>query len=530
MIYGPDSDAQIVFQAAEQLQRHGIVAPYGTVKPLAPLLIAAFTSMTGISVEQAYMVVTSLMWIGGVVAVYGIMRQFGTSVALARVAATLFAIAPSRVLAVLDIPDESRLYAGTLVVVLVWLWISRVPIGLVRTAIFIPVALAFSLTAPWPIGWLDLLAATELVVVLNLPRLKWISKGLSRRVLVILCFSLTATPSLWRLFVYPAFIHTPQSLPSSVMTWIAETSPMARVYGPPTLETQTIENWSPIDRVIKEQGNENLSVRWLRALGTEYFVSRDRVKFHSRLECVYEESEWCVYTISGSNPAHAVLASRYGRPHLLPLRGVLDVDGLLAYEAWALRAEAAGFFRLQDGRIGILTDLGPDDVILVRLPFRMGWKARINTGDDPSHKGLTKDVNIQPDPMGFMVLDPSVVGPLRITLEYRPSIAERMGYYEIEFTPFLEGPFPRIYPGGIGHAETFALSPFQPGALISIFGEHFLPGDTRVFFDSTEADVLYAAPHQINTRLPLEFGNGEVAVTVETGDRASYPHTIEVTN
>lgn len=528
MIYGPDSDVQIVFQAAEQLRQYGVVAPYTVVPPLIPLLIVLGTSLTRVSIEQVYVAITLLAWAGGSAAVYGTLRRFNTRVSLAAIAAALFAVVPSRLLSIFDVPDGSRLFFGTLVTVLVWLWSDRSAIGLMRSVMLGATTLALVLTVPWPLDGLDVLVVAELAFVLNFPRIWRVVRGLPQGALVGLWLSFSVLLGGWGLSAYLGSIRVPQPMPPSMMVWINQHSPRARVYGLPSLEILTMTSWTLIDRVIQSSGNENLSVRWLKALGFEYLVSRNRSKFHSRLECVYEEGEWCVYVISGSNPAFAVIVSRYGREHLEPLRGPLDIDGLLAYEAWASRAEAARLSRFEDGHIEVNSDLGPEDVILVRLPIRMGWRASVGPRD-ASNQGLSKnDVKIEADPMGFMVLDSPRAGLLQITLEYHPVLAERLGYRVVMTRPFLEGPFPRIYPGGIGDARTFALSPFRPGAIVSIFGEHFRPEKTRVFFGSMEADVLYTNSQQINAQLPAEVEDGEVSVTVEADGRLSHARMIEV--
>ena len=443
-------------------------------------------------------------------------------------AARSFAIAPSRLLSIFDTPDLPRLCFGALAAVLVLLLVHRKLPGALRAAALVVVAGGLSVTLPWPLDGLDALTVVELIAILALPRLGPAGESLTKALPAGICLGVFAAPSCWVLLAYPRLVRVSQPMPRGVTAWINRTSPNARVYGPPALETQDIPQRRSIDRLIRSPGNENLSVQWLRALGIEYFISRDWPKFHSRIECVYEEGEWCVYAVSGVNPAEAVLVSRYGWKHLAPLRGPLDIDGLIAYEAWASRPEAVGLERRADGVIEIRGDIGPDDLILVRQRIRKGRRAQLAVigtfdPDDPPN-----EVKIEADPLGFVVLDPPVTGSLRITLDYRPVLDERLGYGAVPTEPFAEGPFPRIYPGGIGDAKTFALSPFQPGAVLSIFGEHFVPEDTRVFFDSIEGEVLYVAPRQINVRLAADVEPGEVAVAVEAAGRLSHTRVIEV--
>ncbi len=527
MIYGSDSSAQLVLEAAEQLRRYGILAPYGTVSPLAPLLIVSLTS-TGLSFEQAHAVLTGIAWGGGTAAVYAALRRLDAGGRLARLGAALFAIAPSRLLSIFDTPDLARLCFAALAAALVLLSVQRRLTGVLRTAAFVVVAGALCLTLPWPLDELDALAVVELAAILALPRFRPVRERFPGTLPAGILFGIFAAPSCWLLLAYPNLVRVPQPMPPGVTAWVKETSPNARVYGPPALETWGMPNRRSIDRLIRSPGNANLSVQWLRALGVEYFISRDWPKFHSRLECVYEEGEWCVYAVPGVSSAEAVLVSRYGWKHLAPLRGLLDIDGLIVYEAWASRPEAVGLERRADGVIVIHGEIGPDDLILVRQPIRKGWRADLALIGTFDPDDSPDEVKIEADPLGFMVLGPLLSGRHRITLQYHPGLDERLGYGEVPTEPFVAGPFPRIYPGGIGDAKTFALSPFQPGAVLSVFGEHFVPEQTRVFFDSMEGKVLYVAPQQINVRLPEEAASGELAVAVEAAGRLSHTRAIEV--
>lgn len=528
MIYGPDSTVQLVLQAAEQLRRYGTAVPYGTVPPLTPLLIVAITSATGLSPDHAYAVIMATAWAGGAAAVFAALRRFGAHVRLAALGAALFAVSPSRVLAIFDMHDAAQLCFGTLTVVLVLLWVDRTLARAPRVAALGSAAVAFALTIPWPLDGPGTLSVVELAAILSLPRWRAAAVRLTRPPAAALVLGVFSVPGLWCLVVYPSLVAAPQAMPPGVPAWITDNSLNARVYGPPSLETQAAANCRSIDRVLRSPGNENLSVRWLRALGIEYFISRDWPKFHSRLECVYEEAEWCIYAVPGINPAEAVLVSRFAWRNLPRLRGPLDIDGLGAYEAWASRPEAAGLDRLDDGRVRIRCDVGPDDLILARLPLRHGWRAYLETRGASGSESPAEEIKIEADPLGFMVLDPPLTGPLLITLEYRPDFSERLGHRPTPSQPFLEGPFPRIYRGGIGDARTFALPPFRPGAVLSVFGEHFVAGDTQVFFGSMPGEVLYVVPQQINVRLPAETPPGDVAVTVEAAGRLSGSRQIEV--
>ena len=145
MIYGVGDSIQVIFQAAEQLRQYGIMAPYGSVTPLIPLLLAMLTSLSGVSTEQAYVTIILFAWIGGIAAVYGTLRRRDGGLGAAIMAA-LFAAAPSRLLAIFDMPDASRLCFGTLTIVLIWLWVERRLAGTVRIGVLILALLARFLT------------------------------------------------------------------------------------------------------------------------------------------------------------------------------------------------------------------------------------------------------------------------------------------------------------------------------------------------------------------------------------------------
>ena len=115
------------------------------------------------------------------------------------------------------------------------------------------------------------------------------------------------------------------------------------------------------------------------------------------------------------------MVSRWAGQTLRPIRGLFDRQGLEAYLDWAGRPEAAGVHWRAAGRAEIRADLGPSDVILVRLTNRPEWRAAVLDGSDH-----WVSLPIQPDPLGYMIIDPDRAGPVTLRIEYRPSWWQRV--------------------------------------------------------------------------------------------------------
>lgn len=105
---------------------------------------------------------------------------------------------------------------------------------------------------------------------------------------------------------------------------------------------------------------------------------------------------------------------------------------------------------------------------------------------------------------------------------------------------------PRIFPGGIVNAASFAAAPNNPSspcALVSIFGENLaiatgsatavpLPRDinsTQVLVNNIAAPLIYVSPSQINAQVPCEAIPGSTArVVVQVTGIASPPEPLRV--
>ncbi len=522
-----DSPAQIYIQAADYLRRFGAFPPWEVSSPLLPSLIAGLTALTGLSAEAAYVLLAAAAYVAGCVALYLLVRRFQpqASVAQARVAlaaAALYAVAPSRLFAVFAAPDGSRLLFWSLFLFLLLVvdrfrrrpqWLNLWPV--------LALALAWAASAPLRFHGHDGLAALEIMALLGVSlaaRRQVVARG---QAACLVAFAMLAG---WKLWIEPQTKLEPLPMPAGVLAWIEQQLPGARAFGPPSLDVLMNPALSQAGRVIaaREQRPEE-SLLWLRAMAAQYVVSADWRKFHSALECVYEEAGWCVYHLPESNPAKAVLVSRHRWQSLRAIRGLFDVEGLEAYLGWAERPESAGVRWLDTRSLEVHANLGAYDLLLVRLDRTPGWRAALLDED-----GGRKEIAIERDPLGFMVLDPARTGDVRVLLEFKPSWMARVLPASMAAVNLPGGDFPAINPDGVGDAVHYSPPPFKPGDLLTIFGRNFVPEQTQVFFDEQPGEVLWVSPQQINVRLPAETKVGEIEVVVESAGRRSYPEIIEV--
>ena len=254
-----------------------------------------------------------------------------------------------------------------------------------------------------------------------------------------------------------------------------------------------------------------------------YVVTEDWQRLHASFECLYDEKGWCVYYVPSPNPTQAVVVSRSAWKKLRAIRGLFDRQGLEAYLDWAGRPEAAGIRWTASGQGEIRADLGPLDMILVRVPARPEW--RVAVLDRPDH---WIDLPIQRDPLGYMVIDPDRTGPVTLRIEYRPNWWQRVFPPALSDQPMVAGEFPVIFEGAIVDGIEYTPAPFSPNAVLTIFGRNFVPQRTRVLFGDEAGEVLYVGPNQINVRLPPNLEAGLLPVRVDVEGRLSYPHMIEV--
>jgi hypothetical protein len=273
--------------------------------------------------------------------------------------------------------------------------------------------------------------------------------------------------------------------------------------------------------VVSGPGRLEESLLWLRATAAGFLLSNDHEKFSLALDCIEEQAGWCLYVLPNPNPAPVVLVSRHQWKSLPPIRGLYDVESLNQYVTWAGRPEAAAFEQAADAAFEVAAELGPLDMFLIRRNCQPGWRAYLL--DESS-----RELPIECDPLGFMVVDPGREGETQVRLEFKPSWRQRFFPESPNPRTLTDRQFPRIAAAGIVEAAGFNPPPFQPGASLSIFGHNFVPGDTRVLFGETPGEVLWNGPQQINVRLPPNLEPGELNVVVEAAGRESFAETIEV--
>jgi len=510
MITGLDSAAQIPIQAAEYVRRFGAVVPYDVCPPLLPLLIAAL-GLLGIPETAGYVVIVLAGYAGGCAAVYALLRRFRPGV-VAACGALLYALAPSR-LPPASLESGSLLVCWSLVPVLL-IALDSLRRGVVRpwnVAAVLGVAGMLWAAHAARISGHDLFALGELAVVLAVC---WWPGVIPRRV-ALLGFLAAAG---WVLF-FGRPVRPP--LPSELLSGSGLDAGGRSVFGAASLETEMNPVQAQARAVISSPGRLEESLLWLRAMAVEFLVSADCRKFSGALERLDEQQGWCVYGLPDPNPAPAVLVSRHSWKSLRPIRGLHDIEGLNQYLGWAGRPEPAGFRRVGDAAFEVSADLGPLDMFLVRQNCAPGWRAYL---EGPSPRELT----VECDPLGYMVLDSGGAGETRVRLEFQPLWTERLFPAGMPSRPLPGGEFPRITPGGVIEAVGFTPPPFRPGASLSIFGHGFVPEKTQVLFGETPGEVLWVGPRQINVRLPEDAGPGELNVVVESAGRRSFGEGIEV--
>jgi hypothetical protein len=509
MIPGPDSAAQIPIQAAEYVRRLGALVPCDICPPLLPLLIAAL-GFLGIPEPAGYVVVVLAAYAGGCATMYALVRKYRAA-RTAAFAALLYALAPSR------LPPPS-LESGTLL--LSWSLVPVLLIALDRSRRALrPGNLVAALGAaaliwtahPAGIGGDDLLAAVELAAVVGVCMSP---VALPRRVALL---GFLAAGAWMFLFGGPARDPLPYEL------WANRGSGGSprRVFGVRSLETEMNPIQAQARAVIRAPGRLEESLLWLRAMAAEALLSDDHQKFSGALEVLAEQGGWRMYGLPDPNPAVVVLVSRHCWQNLAPIRGRYDIEALSQYVAWAGRPEPAGFRSVGNSAFEIQADLGPLDMFLVRSNCEPGWRAYLE-GPNP------RELAIECDPLGFMVVDAGREGETRVRLEFQPSWIQRIFPEGMPHRDLPAGEFPRIIPGGVIEAVGFTPPPFRPGASLSIFGHHFLPDTTDVFFGEMPGEVLWVSPQQINVRLPQNTAAGELNVVVETAGRRSFGEEIEI--
>ena len=520
MTYAANSTAQVSIQAAEQVLKLGAVPPFSVASPLLPLLVACVVGITGSPTEWAYIAVVGVAYAFGCAGIFLLARRLRATVPAAATAALLYALAPSRLHTVFDQPDGARVLFWSLVpfLLLALEGCRRKPR---RAALLFVAGVAILLLATLPERprLLDALAVAELAVVglvsfsprLGSPPARWI------------CFAVLLSYAAWTFLLLPHYSRQPAPMPQGPLEWIDQHSGGARVFGPVSIDVMGNPVLAPASEFVRAGERRPESLLWLKAMAVEYVVTPDWQRFHASFECLYDEKGWCVYYVPSPNSAPAVVVSRSAWKTLRPIRGLFDRQGLAAYLDWAGRPEAVGIRWTAAGRGEIRADLGPLDMILVRVTARPEWRAAVLDG--PGHWiGLP----IQRDPLGYMVIDPGRTGPVTLRIEYRPNWWQRIFPPALPGQPMVAGKFPVIFEDAIVDGIEYTPAPFSPNAVLTIFGRNFVPEQTRVLFGGEAGEVLYVGPNQINVRLPPNLEPGLLPVRVDVDGRLSYPHMIEV--
>jgi hypothetical protein len=446
----------------------------------------------------------------GSAAVYRLVRPFQTG-AVAAFAALLYALAPTR-LPLTSLESASLLLCWSLAPALL-LALDAVRRGPTPWNVVASLVASAMVLASHPPGVLvrDLLALGELVLILAV----CLVAGAVLRRLALAGFLVVAG---WVAFFGPP---TRPPVPSDLINRASVFADERRPFGAVSLEVELNPIQAQARELIASPTRLEESLLWLRALAVGTLLSDNTRKFGEVLESRGEQGGWSLYELPDPNPAPAVVVSRHQWEKLPPIRGLYDVEALGQYLAWSGRPEAAGFRWADDSSVEIRADLGPLDMLLIRLNCLPGWRAY--------REGPTREeISIRCDPLGFMAVDPGREGETRVRLAFQPDRQQRFFPKHLALPPLPGGDFPRITPGGVIEAAAFKPPPFPPGASLSIFGHNFVPGGTLVFFGETRGEVLWVGPQQINVRLPQDAASGELAVVVESAGRRSFPERIEV--
>jgi len=519
MIEDPAGPAYITQQAAAYIQNFRAVPP-ADVPLFAALLTAGASEWLKLPLPQAYAAVSVAGYVLGAAAVALLVAVTKRSWKQAAAGALLFAAAPSRLTALCAAGDAQRL----------WFW-AFVPLAACFLALFVrkrswmraaAAGLALLLAAaaaPWPPAPEDAGAALELafIAALFLAAPEWL--GAPLRPLALLAF---AGVSFWALAVAPLYEAPGFALPESLPAWAAERAGRGRILGPLRHSEWRHPEAAQAAELIRSNEHPEESVLWLEALGKRYLISSDWLKYNRLLGCVREENLWCAFLAPEARPFDALIVSRNEWERLRPVLGLLDVESLRAYVEWTQRSRQARLRELSPSTLEVRAELGLYDALLVRRPALPCWQAVLDDGGGP------RPLKTLRDPVGFLLLDPQRTGNVTVRLTCHEGWSERLFPERLKSEPLGADPFPRIEPDGVIDAQSYEFPPFEPGAVVSIFGSNFTSGPVRVLFNGKPNEPLYVSDHQINIRIPEDIQEGRLEVIVEAGDRRSHPAFVEI--
>ena len=191
--------------------------------------------------------------------------------------------------------------------------------------------------------------------------------------------------------------------------------------------------WDHVVYQINNGEDGELAVLWAKALNVRYIVVnfpdstvhyKDFVypdKFNGLLPERFSYEGDTVYEVPTDSPEPVQLVNLSRFQALPSIENVLDRDSLDAYVQAVESSEGVDASSLQvDGsaRMTITADLAPGQGLLVRTTYDRGWTARAEGSK----------VDLSPDPVGFMLLEPQAPGRQEIVLEYHEPSDVRLGY------------------------------------------------------------------------------------------------------
>jgi len=499
----PTGPAQLVVEAAARLVELGALPPASVVSPLPTLLTACVASL-GFDGDTAWRVVAA--------------AAFLAAAAFTRRAAShperrlwmLELLAPSRWLFLFAAEDLERLLFWSLAAAAPFLlrsWIARGSLRSAAAAAFLGAAMLAS--HPAEANALDALALAERIATTTLV---WVSP--SWRVAASSAALLLA-PSAWHFVLEPALRPPYPPMPQALIE-TPKARPANLVAGPQSLFFEGSALLRESAALIRSPGRLEESLLWLRATAAAYVAAPSAGKFLGQLEKADEQDGWALFRLPQSS-AEAVVVSRIGGERLRPIRGVLDVEGVEAYVAWAARPRSLLLRESSPSEMLLRADLGPDDLILIRRRLGLSWSAASSSGA----------VSGWDDPLGFRVLDPGA-GRHEIRLHFKGSLRERLLPRAGAALHLARGEFPRIQPEGIVDGGDFSQPPFSAGTTLSLFGKGFETSVSVVWVGDRRVEPLWSGEAQINFRLPNDTPAGSIEVIVETDGRRSYAEPIEV--
>ncbi len=497
MIPAPDSPLQIPLQAAQRLLELGVLPPWDVSAPLGPVLIAALAWLPGVSPAGALWLTVAL---AALLTALSCAWLLAPRVSLGWAFATVL-LAPVQWLLLTDSLDRFLFWRiATLLIVLV---AGRARLT-VRVAGAVTLALLLPLTSPPDLGLFDAAALAEIFLVLRFVGSRWLAPAFGTAAAVVVIVAATGA-----------------AMPGALVAE-ARAAAAGRVVGPRDVTLEEVPLLREARRFALDHLDSPVSLKWLRAVGARHVAlpldsaGADRLA----VDAVQDAGGFRLHRLLTPAP-EAVLVSRSRFDMLPPIRGLQDAEALDAYLLWSSRLEAVGVDRSVAGEIRLTTDLGPDDLVLFRLPRRPGLAADVREGD------RWTPGEMRADPLGFVVLAAPAPGPRVFRIRSSGTWRERFEP-DIPARPLLTGPFPAIALGSVVDGRTFKPSPFQAGEYLSVFGERFDLFEPRIRLDERRIKPFYASATQLNFQLPEDVAPGKHEVRVESGGKQSLAEPIEV--